>query len=202
MAERQPVEKLEFQLSLCDAAASATRTCCAPWTKSRARSSSRAQSRGEALADTALPIACGQTISQPFVVAYMTEQLRRRSAASRARGRHRLRLPGGHSVATRARSGQLRTLPHARRCAPRRASGGSATATSRSSSATAESARTQHGTFDRIMVTAAVEDIPATLTDLLEPDGILIAPVGPHYAACRCCCACTQEPRQAWHGRS
>ena len=33
-------------------------------------------SRIEAFADAALPIACGQTISQPFVVAYMTEQLR------------------------------------------------------------------------------------------------------------------------------
>src|SRR5471030_1915644 len=33
---------------------------------------------GTAYADQALPIACGQTISQPFVVAYMTEQLRLR----------------------------------------------------------------------------------------------------------------------------
>jgi protein-L-isoaspartate(D-aspartate) O-methyltransferase len=32
--------------------------------------------RGEAYRDSALSIACGQTISQPFVVAYMTEQLR------------------------------------------------------------------------------------------------------------------------------
>ena len=30
---------------------------------------------GTAYADRALPIACGQTISQPYVVAYMTEQL-------------------------------------------------------------------------------------------------------------------------------
>src|ERR1700752_4069453 len=29
-----------------------------------------------AYADQALPIACGQTISQPYVVAYMTEQLK------------------------------------------------------------------------------------------------------------------------------
>lgn len=29
----------------------------------------------DAYADTALPIACGQTISQPFIVAYMTEKL-------------------------------------------------------------------------------------------------------------------------------
>src|SRR5262249_41292922 len=33
-----------------------------------------------AYADQALPIACGQTISQPFVVAYMTEQLGVRSS--------------------------------------------------------------------------------------------------------------------------
>src|SRR3984885_1182363 len=31
--------------------------------------------RDDAYRDTALGIACGQTISQPFVVAYMTEQL-------------------------------------------------------------------------------------------------------------------------------
>src|SRR5512136_2135999 len=34
---------------------------------------------GSAYADQALPIACGQTISQPYVVAYMTEQLGVRS---------------------------------------------------------------------------------------------------------------------------
>src|SRR4029078_10597724 len=32
--------------------------------------------RGHAYRDSALGIACGQTISQPFVVAYMTEQLK------------------------------------------------------------------------------------------------------------------------------
>ncbi|THD68536.1 MAG: methyltransferase domain-containing protein, partial [Bradyrhizobium sp.] len=36
------------------------------------------------------------------------------------------------------------------------------------------------GTFDRILVTAAMEQIPETLAQRLEPDGILIAPVGPH----------------------
>ena len=34
-----------------------------------------------AYADQALPIACGQTISQPYVVAYMTEQLEVRPQA-------------------------------------------------------------------------------------------------------------------------
>ena len=35
------------------------------------------------------------------------------------------------------------------------------------------------GSFDRIMVTAAMEQIPEALTARLEPDGLLIAPVGP-----------------------
>jgi len=37
------------------------------------------------------------------------------------------------------------------------------------------------GTFDRVMVTAAMLDIPQGLLDRLEPEGILIAPVGPHH---------------------
>jgi protein-L-isoaspartate(D-aspartate) O-methyltransferase len=35
------------------------------------------------------------------------------------------------------------------------------------------------GTFDRIIVTAAMQDIPQALLGRLEPNGILIAPVGP-----------------------
>ena len=37
------------------------------------------------------------------------------------------------------------------------------------------------GGFDRIIVTAAMEQIPEALTQRLEPGGILIAPVGPHH---------------------
>jgi protein-L-isoaspartate(D-aspartate) O-methyltransferase len=36
------------------------------------------------------------------------------------------------------------------------------------------------GQFDRILVTAAMEQIPESLTQRLEPGGVLIAPVGPH----------------------
>ena len=42
-----------------------------------------------------LPIGHGQTISQPFIVALMTELLDLRARAHRARGGHRLRLSGG-----------------------------------------------------------------------------------------------------------
>jgi len=37
------------------------------------------------------------------------------------------------------------------------------------------------GQFDRIIVTAAMEQIPSSLTERLNPGGILIAPVGPHH---------------------
>ena len=37
------------------------------------------------------------------------------------------------------------------------------------------------GSFDRIIVTAAMENIPEKLLERLEPDGVLIAPVGPHH---------------------
>src|SRR5258705_13415815 len=37
------------------------------------------------------------------------------------------------------------------------------------------------GNFDRIIVTAAMEQIPESLTQRLEPAGVLIAPVGPHH---------------------
>ena len=37
------------------------------------------------------------------------------------------------------------------------------------------------GDFDRIIVTAAMEQIPDKLLQRLQPGGILIAPVGPHH---------------------
>ena len=53
--------------------------------------------------DAPLPIGHGQTISQPWVVARMTELARNgRDARSRARDRHRLRLPDGGARARRA----------------------------------------------------------------------------------------------------
>jgi protein-L-isoaspartate(D-aspartate) O-methyltransferase len=37
------------------------------------------------------------------------------------------------------------------------------------------------GPYDRIIVTAAMVEIPQNLTERLEPGGVLIAPVGPHH---------------------
>ena len=71
-----------------------------------------------AYADRALPIACGQTISQPYVVAYMTEQLR-------VQPHHRVLEVGtgsGYQAAVLSRLARSvvsrRALPHARRQRP------------------------------------------------------------------------------------
>src|SRR3982074_321586 len=74
IAEKPPPEKMMFQLSL-------RRRGISDQAVLRAMEAVprdvfvEPRDRRDAYSDTALGIACGQTISQPFVVAYMTEQL-------------------------------------------------------------------------------------------------------------------------------
>jgi protein-L-isoaspartate(D-aspartate) O-methyltransferase len=135
--------------------------------------------RADAYRDSALGIACGQTISQPFVVAYMTEQLQLQK-------HHRALEIGtgsGYQAAILSRlCRQVLTIERYRTLAD-------------SARARLEKIGCNNvevllgdgfdipagaGNFDRIIVTAAMEQIPETLTARLEPGGILIAPVGPH----------------------
>ena len=134
--------------------------------------------RDHAYADTALGIACGQTISQPYVVAYMTEQLR-------THPRHRALEIGtgsGYQAAVLARLcrkvvtvERYRTLVDAAR--RRFASLGYDNI--EIVFGDGYDVPQAHGSFDRILVTASMEEIPDSLTERLEPGGILIAPVGP-----------------------
>ncbi len=139
-----------------------------------------ASDRDDAYRDSALGIACGQTISQPFVVAYMTEQLQL------ARDHRVLEIGtgSGYQAAILSRlSGHVLTIERYRTLAD---------------SARARLEKLGHfnvevmygdgfnippgaGQFDRIMVTAAMEQIPDSLLERLEAGGILIAPVGPHH---------------------
>jgi protein-L-isoaspartate(D-aspartate) O-methyltransferase len=137
-----------------------------------------AADRGDAYRDSALGIACGQTISQPFVVAYMTEQLQLQK-------HHRVLEIGtgsGYQAAILSRlSSQVLTIERYRTLADR----------ARARLEELESFNVEVmlgdgldipasvGNFDRIIVTAAMQQIPETLTQRLEPGGILIAPVGP-----------------------
>jgi protein-L-isoaspartate(D-aspartate) O-methyltransferase len=140
----------------------------------------QAADRDDAYRDGALSIDCGQTISQPFVVAYMTEQLRLQK-------QHRVLEIGtgsGYQAAILSRlSRQVVTIERYRTLAD--------SARARLAKLGCDNVEVilgdgfdipaSAGSFDRIIVTAAMEQIPEALAERLEPGGILIAPVGPHH---------------------
>jgi len=135
-----------------------------------------------AYADQALPIACGQTISQPFVVAYMTEQLE-------IEPQHRVLEIGtgsGYQAAVLSRLARevvsierYRTLADAARA--RLKALGYANVIVRLGDGMAGAP--DLAPFDRIMVTAAAEDIPAVLVAQLVEGGKMILPLGPRHEA-------------------
>jgi len=140
----------------------------------------QAADRDDAYRDSALGIACGQTISQPFVVAYMTEQLQLQK-------HHRVLEIGtgsGYQAAILSRlSSQVltieryRTLADSARARLKQLGCGNVEVMLGDGFDIPATA----GNFHRIIVTAAMQQIPETLAQRLEPDGILIAPVGPHH---------------------
>jgi protein-L-isoaspartate(D-aspartate) O-methyltransferase len=139
-----------------------------------------AEHAAAAYADQALPIACGQTISQPYVVAYMTEQLD-------VRPQHRVLEIGtgsGYQAAVLSRLARAvvsieryRTLAEAARA--RLAALGSDNVEVIVGDGLVGAP--QHAPYDRIIVTAAAERLPETLIDQLADDGgIMLLPLGPH----------------------
>src|ERR1700743_1335683 len=134
----------------------------------------------QAYRDSALGIACGQTISQPFVVAYMTEQLQLQK-------QHRVLEIGPGSVYQAAVLSRLcrevltieryRTLADSARARLVRLGCDNVEVLLGDG---LNASAIPGGQFDRIIVTAAMEQIPDALQHRLGPGGILIAPVGPH----------------------
>ena len=135
-----------------------------------------------AYADQAMPIACGQTISQPYVVAYMTEQLA-------VRGNHRVLEVGtgsGYQAAVLSRlAREVVTLERYRALA------NSARARLKTLNYTNVEVLLGDGfggepmraPYDRIIVTAAAESIPPALIAQLAEDGVMVLPLGPHGGA-------------------
>jgi protein-L-isoaspartate(D-aspartate) O-methyltransferase len=133
---------------------------------------------GDAYADRAMPIACGQTISQPYVVAYMTEQLE-------VKPTHRVLEVGtgsGYQAAVLSRlAREVVSLERYRTLAN--------TARSRLKTLGYDNVEVLLGDglsgeplrapYDRIIVTAAAETIPPALVEQLAEGGIMILPLGP-----------------------
>jgi protein-L-isoaspartate(D-aspartate) O-methyltransferase len=178
-AEKPPPEKMMFQLNLRRRGISDQAVLRAMEAVPR-DAFVEPSDRGDAWRDTALGICCGQTISQPFVVAYMTEQLQLRSE-------HRVLEIGtgsGYQAAILSKLClKVLTIERFRMLAD--------SARKRLQQLHCDNVEVMlgdgfdipasAGQFDRIIVTAAMEQIPDGLSGRLEPGGILIAPVGPHH---------------------
>ncbi|HWU27225.1 MAG TPA: protein-L-isoaspartate(D-aspartate) O-methyltransferase [Rhizomicrobium sp.] len=130
----------------------------------------------EAYLNTALPIACGQTISQPFIVAYISQALD-------VAPKHRVLEIGGGSGYQAAVLAHLASRVYViERHRPLLDA-----AAARFSALKLHNVVVQHGDglkgwpkqapFDRIVLSAAVGRVPEELLGQLKPGGILVAPV-------------------------
>lgn len=133
--------------------------------------------RSRAYDDRPLPIGNGQTISQPFIVAFMTEALG-------VSARHKVLEIGtgsGYQAAVLSRLAKevytIEIVPAlARRAADTLKSLGYSNVRVREGDGYA--GWPEHAPFDRIMVTAAPERIPPPLIEQLTPGGRMVIPVG------------------------
>jgi protein-L-isoaspartate(D-aspartate) O-methyltransferase len=131
----------------------------------------------QAYEDMALPIECGQTISQPLVVAYMTQAL---ELGERMRVLE-VGTGSGYQAAVLAHLcrrvytiERYRTLM--REAEERFRKLGLTNITTR----VADGARgwPEQAPFDRIILTAAAETLPQPLIEQLKPDGVMVLPLG------------------------
>ncbi|WP_421724096.1 protein-L-isoaspartate(D-aspartate) O-methyltransferase [Bauldia sp.] len=137
-----------------------------------------AETRGEAYAERALPIDCGQTISAPVVVGMMT-------AALDLEPEDRVLEVGtgsGYQAAVLAKlCSRVYTIDRFRTLV--------GTAESRFKTLRLDNISTlvgdgmegwaEHAPFDKIIITAAGDAVPEVLFEQLRTNGILVAPIGP-----------------------
>lgn len=133
--------------------------------------------RKQAYEDHALPIECGQTISQPFIVAYMTEQLQvgermkvlevgtgsGYQAAILSKLCRRVYTIERYRTLLRDALKRFEDL-HLHNITAKAGDGGEGWP--------------EQAPFDRIIVTAAAASVPPKLVDQLKPGGVMIVPVG------------------------
>ena len=130
----------------------------------------------QAYADQALPIACGQTISQPYIVALMTEALR----VEPANRVLEIGTGSGYQCAVLSRLclhvytvERFRTLAESAK--ERFQTAGLLNITQKVGDGSL--GFPEHAPYDRIMVTAAAREVPKTLLAQLSPGGIMVLPL-------------------------
>ena len=127
--------------------------------------------------DTPLPIGFNQTISQPYIVAYMTEALG-------IEADDRVLEIGTGSGYQAAVLGELAGMVYTIEIVPELAERAAATLKELGygnvhvRAGDGYAGWPEHAPFDRIMVTAAPAEIPAPLLEQLAPGGRLVIPVG------------------------
>jgi protein-L-isoaspartate(D-aspartate) O-methyltransferase len=134
--------------------------------------------------DNPLPIGYGQTISQPYIVAKMTELLRLTPASKL----FELGTGSGYQAAVASQlAAQVYTMeihaPLADRARAALAALGYANVTVRTGDG--YYGWPEHAPFDAILVTAAASHIPPPLVAQLVPGGRMVVPVGPAFATQR-----------------
>jgi protein-L-isoaspartate(D-aspartate) O-methyltransferase len=127
--------------------------------------------------DTPLAIGFGQTISQPFIVAYMTEALQ----LSKERAVLEIGTGSGYQAAVLAELVRqvytIELLPELADRA-RRSLVGAGYKNVEVRTGNGYLGWPEHAPFARIIVTAAPDTIPQTLVDQLAVGGIMVVPVG------------------------
>jgi protein-L-isoaspartate(D-aspartate) O-methyltransferase len=134
--------------------------------------------RASSYVDGPLPIGHGQTISQPYIVAYMTERLELRGSESVLE----IGTGSGYQTAVLA---ELAARVYTVERIPELAAAARALLTARPGCrhvffklGRGQEGWPEHAPFERILLTAAPVEFPAPLFDQLAEGGMALAPVG------------------------
>jgi protein-L-isoaspartate(D-aspartate) O-methyltransferase len=134
--------------------------------------------RASSYGDGPLPIGCRQTISQPYIVAYMTELLELAGKESVLE----IGTGSGYQTAVlaeiAARVNSVEVIPELSATATDLLAGRLGYGNIRFKVGRGQEGWPEFAPFDRILLTAAPAEFPPALLDQLAENGIAVAPVG------------------------